>query len=308
MLVATVVSARSALKASAFGLLIGTLAFSILQLSTSGGFWHHIFEYNLNRFFFQRMIGGILFQKPDALGVLVGVLAFAYLWWIEAAAILARNINGWVDAIRQSRRLRALMTVSLWFGFTSAQLVSAGKWGSATNYFIEWMCITTVPTGMVASLAWDRAATRNKAVRFAGLAGLLLSLALAKHVLHRPLFKHQIVDDPNGIAVCSQLVNLIRENPKPTLSEDMVLLLRAGRAVPIEPAIFADLTARGIWDQRPFLKLIEDHFFGLVILEDQGVQDEVGTRFTSEVARAIQHSYPLIEHIGNYIVRHPLEP
>src|SRR5262249_2935812 len=41
----------------------------------------------------------------------------------------------------------------------------------------------------------------------------------------------------------------------------MVLLLRAGQAVPIEPAIFADLTLTGIWDQRPFLNLIQDHEF-----------------------------------------------
>jgi hypothetical protein len=304
MLVATVVNARSALKSAAFGLLIGGAAFIILELSTGGGFWHHVFEYNIHNRFYRYLIKtSILAQKPDALGVLVGVLAFAFLWWIEATAILARNINGWVDALRQSRRLRALMIVSLWFGFASAQLVSLGKSGAASNYFIEWMCITTVPTGMVVSLAWDRAATRNKAVRFAGLAGLLLSLALAEHALHRPLVESPIVDDPNEIAVRSHLVNLIRENPKPSLSEDMVLLLRAGQAVPIEPAIFTELTATGIWDQRPFLKLIQDHAFGLIILQDQ---DE--DRFTNEVANAVQNNYPSIEHLGHYIIRRPLKP
>jgi hypothetical protein len=98
-------------------------------------------------------------------------------------------------------------------------------------------------------------------------------------------------------------VNLIRENPKPSLSEDMGLLLRAGQAVPIEPAIFDDLTARGIWDQRPFLKLIRDHAFGLVIFRE--AEDEV---FTREVTNAVQKNYPLIEHIGDYTVRRPLEP
>jgi hypothetical protein len=307
MLVATVVSARSALKASAFALLIGGVPFIILQLSTGGGFWHHIFEYNINRFFYQRLIEEILRQKPDALGVLVGVLAFAFLWWTEAAAILPRNINGLVDALRQSQRLRALMVVSLWFGFASAQLVSLGKWGAGSNYFIEWMCISAVPTGMVASLAWDRAATRSKAPRFAGLVGILLSLALAEHAHHRPLVEFLSVDDPNEIALRSHLVNLIRENPKPSLSEDMVLLLRAGQPVPIEPAIFADLTATGIWDQRPFLKLIEDHTFGLIILKYPEGQDEGEGRFTSEMANAIQNNYPMIEHLGNYIVRRPVE-
>jgi len=84
MLVATVVNARSALKSAAFGLLIGGAAFIILELSTGGGFWHHVFEYNIHNRFYRYLIKtSILAQKPDALGVLVGVLAFAFLWWIE---------------------------------------------------------------------------------------------------------------------------------------------------------------------------------------------------------------------------------
>jgi hypothetical protein len=304
MLVAAVVDGRTMVRAFAFALLVGGTAFVILQLSTDGGFWHHVFEYNFhNRYFLQRVIDNVLLQKPEALGVLVGVLAFAFLWWTEGTAVLARNINGWVAALRESRRLRALAIVSLWFIFASAQLVTLGKWGSASNYFIEWMCITTVPTGMVASLAWDRAATRNRAVRFAGLAGLLLSLALAKHVLHRPLFELPIVDAPNELARRSHLVNLIRENPKPSLSEDMVLLLRAGQTVPIEPAIFTDLTFTGIWDQRPFLHLIEDHAFGLIILQDQD-----WGRFTKEAAMAVRKNYPLAEHFDNYIIRRTSDP
>ena len=304
MLVAAVVNARSALKASAFGLLIGGAAFIILQLSTGGGFWHHVFEYNIHtRFYFQQVIEWILSQKPDALGVLVGVMAFAFLWWTESTANLARNLNGWVDAIRQSRRLCALVIVSLWFVLASAQLVSLGKWGIGSNYFIEWLCITAVPTGMVASLAWERVGIRDEVVRFAGLAGLLLSLAVAEHVLHRPLFTHRIVNDPNEIAPRVHLVNLIRKNPKPSLSDDMVLLVRAGQAVPLEPVIFNNLAATGIWDQRPFLKLIQNHAFGLVILAERE-----GEVFTSEIASAIQNSYPLVEHVGNYIVCRPLEP
>ena len=268
MLVAAMVNVRSALKAAAFGLLIASAAFIILQASTGGGFWRHVFEYNIhNRFYFQLMRDLIRSQMPDALGVLVGIVAFAFLGWTEATAILPRNLADWVEAIRQSRRLRALAILSLWFIFASVQLVSVGKSGAAQNYFIEWMCITTVPTGMVASLAWESVQIRDKVERFAGLVGLLLSLAVAEHAFHRPFSANRIVDDRNGIASRVHLVDLIRESPKPSLSEDMVLLLRAGQTVPIEPSIFAELTATGIWDPRPFLELIEDRAFGLIILE-----------------------------------------
>jgi hypothetical protein len=307
MLVAAMVNARSALKASAFGLLIGGTAFTILELSTGGGFWHHIFEYNLHNPYHRYMVKYyILAEQRDFFGVLAGVMAFAFLWWTEATAIPARKLSGWVNATRQSIRVRTLMVLSLWFVLASAQLVSIGKSGAADNYFIEWMCITTVPAGMVASLAWERAATRTKAVRFPGLIGLLLSLALAEHALHLPLAEYPIVDDLDRIASRVHLVALIRENPKPSLSEDMVLLLRAGQTVPLEPAIFAVLTETGVWDQRPFLKLIQDHAFGLIIL--QGVEHEEFRRFTDEAANAIRTNYTLIEHLGDYVVRRPLDP
>jgi hypothetical protein len=129
MFVAMILNVRSAIKASTFGVLVGGVAFIILQLSSGGRFWHHIFEYNLNRFPFQQLVELISEQKPDALGVLVGVLSFTYLWWTEGRAIRKRNIRGWIDGIRKSRRLRALTVTSLWFGLATVQLVSLGKSG-----------------------------------------------------------------------------------------------------------------------------------------------------------------------------------
>jgi hypothetical protein len=116
VLVAAAVDVRSALKASAFGLLIGGAAFFILQLVTDGGFSRRMLGYNLhNRFFFHRIIDQILYQKPDALGLLTGVIAFTFLWWTEATQNIARSLGAWADAIRKSTRLRALTIVSLWF-------------------------------------------------------------------------------------------------------------------------------------------------------------------------------------------------
>jgi len=294
----------SALKALAFGLIIGGVAFIVLELSTGGGFWYHIFEYNLNnRFLFRRAVDFVLGQQRDALGVLAGVIAFVFLCRTDETAIPARNPKGWADATRRSRQQRALAILLLWFVLASAQLVSLGKFGSSTNYFLEWMCITTVPTGMVASLAWDRAVMRDKPGRLALAAGFVLSLTIVGHVLHSPLSGHPVVFNPNAISRRIHLVNLIRENPKPSLSEDLVLLLRAGQTVPIEPDAFKELASTGIWNQRPFLNMIQDHAFGLVILQDQD-----RGRFTSEVKSAIENSYPLIEHFENYVIRRPPNP
>jgi len=301
VLVALVIDVRSTLWAVAFGLLVGGSAFAILELTTDGRFWHHIVDYNIyDQFSWRHVLDVGLAEKTAVPGVLLGLAAFAFLWCTEASPLLAGTIASRIDALRRSRKLRALAIISVWFGLASVQLISLGKRGAWSNYFIEWMCITTVPVGMVASLAWDRTTAAEKTAAVRGLAGLVLSLVLAIIALYRPLFESPLVGDPKAIALRAHLVNLIRQNPKPSLSEDMVLLVRAGQEIPIEPAEFAGLTRAGVWDQRPFLNLIEQHAFGLIIMNDY----QIG-RFTRKVMTAIQENYPLKDHVGNYIIRRP---
>jgi hypothetical protein len=306
LLVAAIIDFRSALKAVIFGVIIAGTGLILLLLATDGGFWSHIVEYNLhNRFFIKNIIYQLLRLKPDGLGLLMGIASFAFLWWAETSQYPARDVRTWIAAIRQSKRLRALSIVSLWFALASAQLVTLGKSGSWNNYFIEWMCITAVPIGMAATVAWAAAVPGGKTELLAGLPGLFLSLALAGHALHRLPFEYRIVDDPKATAVRAHLVDLVHENEKPVLSEDMVLLLRAGQPVPIEPAVFAELTYSGTWDQRLFLNLICTHAFGLVIMEGSMEQAQSSDRFTKEVASAIENSYPVVEHSEEYTVRRP---
>jgi hypothetical protein len=309
LLIIAIIDFRSALKAVIFGVVIAGTGLILLLLETSGGVWRHIVEYNLhNRFFIENIINQLLQRKPDGLGLLMGIASFAFFWWAEASQYPARDLRAWIAAIRQSKRLRALSIVSLWFALASAQLVTLGKSGSWNNYFIEWMCITVVPIGMAATVAWAAVVTGGKTELLAGLPGLFLSLALAEHALHRPPYEYRIVDDPKATAVRAHIVDLVHESEKPVLSEDMVLLLRAGQPVPIEPAIFAELTYSGIWDQRLFVHLIRTHAFGLVIMEESVEEAESSGRFTKEVASAIENSYPLVEHAEEYTVRRPAAP
>jgi len=302
ILVMLIGNARSTLIASTLGFLVGGSALVVLQLRTGGAFWHHIFVCNLNGpFSFYEALHKMWWSmKDDGLGVLLGVVALAFLWWSEVTSLPTLKPTAWIKAIRGSIQLRALAILSLWFLLASLQLVSLGKSGAAVNYCIEWMCITAMPIGMATSLAWDRATIQGNIVRFAGWAGLLLSLTIAAHTLRRPVVGQTIVGDSNEIALRTHLVNLIRANPKPSLSTDMTLLMRAGQAVPLEPAMFTDLTVSGIWDQGPFINLIRDRAFGLIITEKWYKEP-----FTNEVMRAIENNYTLMEQLGDYRVRRP---
>ena len=58
---------------------------------------------------------------------------------------------------------------------------------------------------------------------------------------------------PSRMAETWQLVQMIHDADRPVISDDMVLIKRAGREVVWEPAIFAELASKGIWDERPFI-------------------------------------------------------
>ena len=305
-----IIDFRRALTAAAFGLTVSSISFIILMLTTHGGFWQHIITYNLHNRFIPKNVVELLYrQKGDSLGLLAGTGAFVFLWWNEARQMSGGDFGGWIAAIRQSKKLRTLCIVSLWFALASAQLVELGKSGAWDNYFVEWMCITTVPIGMAATIAWDGLTIRSKYTPLFGLVGLLLSLFLAGHALHRSRFEFGIVDNPEAAAVREHLVDLIRASRKPIISDDMVLILRAGKHVFIEPAIFTELADTGYWDQRPLLKLIQNQAFALIITQADTMEDEVaGGIFTQEVAHAIETSYPYVEHLENYVIRRPSGP
>jgi hypothetical protein len=114
------------------------------------------------------------------------------------------------------------------------------------------------------------------------------------------------VQTPALLAIQENLVREIAKQDRPVLSEDMVLSLRAGRDVPIEPAIFRELAAMGQWDQRRLLDLIDAHAFAFLVT----IPDKIYTplRFTPEMLAAMERAYPRVETLGPYAVRYPGNP
>jgi len=85
----------------------------------------------------------------------------------------------------------------------------------------------------------------------------------------------------------------------------MVLLMRAGKPVPWEPAIFAELAATGAWDQAPFLAMIRRHKFAFVITTGHPGEPLYDSRYTPEVSAAIDAAYPRTEQHGRMVVHLP---
>ncbi len=102
-------------------------------------------------------------------------------------------------------------------------------------------------------------------------------------------------------ALQGSLVQEIAKQQKPVLSDDMVLLMRAGQEVPIEPSIFRDLALTGKWDESPYVSAIADHRFAFVVQNPSYMV----TLYTPAVEAAIERAYPRVEMRGGYVIRYP---
>ena len=86
------------------------------------------------------------------------------------------------------------------------------------------------------------------------------------------------------------VVNYLKTVPDPVYSEDMVVLMHAGRQLAAEPAIITALADDGKWDQSSFVARIRNGEFHAIVvrwsLTNRG-------RFTKEVADAVEERYYL---------------
>ena len=72
----------------------------------------------------------------------------------------------------------------------------------------------------------------------------------------------------------------------------MVLLLQAGKEVPWEPAIFAELASMGRWDESLIVDRIRSGSIAFVVTDGKRGQFLFDSRYTSPVADAIDQTFP----------------
>jgi hypothetical protein len=85
-----------------------------------------------------------------------------------------------------------------------------------------------------------------------------------------------------------EVVNFLKGLPDPVYSEDMVILMLAGKEVPAEPAIITALAQDGKWDESEFVARFERGEFRAIVirysLENEG-------RFSKPIQNAINRRY-----------------
>jgi hypothetical protein len=281
-----------------FGLSLSLAALACLNWETNGGFLRHIAFYNINRF-------SIAHALPLWLYVFGGTAIYLYVavrfglvrGWQRLGGLSSLGIR---DQVRQSDETLILMIIATWFAVSTMTLVTAGKIGGSVNYFIEWMCILSVLIGIAVGIVIDT--TRRASGDLAK--ALLVPFLLAAQLLLIRLPDPPLLSSLPARQEMDHLLYMVQRAQKPVMSDDMVLLLRAGKEVPIEPAIFAELASLGQWDERKLVDLINSRAFAFIVSQREPgrLYDE---RYTKPVQAAIAANYPHQERYAAYVVMKP---
>lgn len=295
-------------QAMRFGLAfaaMGAIGLGVLTWKTDGGLITHLFTYNQNSFSLVRMVyGPATSLKPI---VPIVALALAYAIPVAVGVLVLIVHRRWkrlaaMTAVSRVRRMSVVLTLMWILAFVVS--LSGGKNGSNYNYFLEWN-IVSCPLAVLMVFRSPWSWSHNPRAVLVGILPLLVVCGAMPEALLRVRLNESDAarqEQQTRVDNYATLINLIQQAPGPVFSEDMVLLVKAGKDVPAEPAIMRELSLSGTWDERPFLKMIEQHRFPIIIVEDLWNWK----RYTPEVSAAITRSYTQTREYGTYKLYEPV--
>lgn len=276
---------RDALKLAAFAAGLGLIPLVGMQYATNGQFAMHLFVHNQNAFRFDRAVEMWMGNVVKALPVLL----------LAAGALIGRFRSGRDDAFR---------CLSIYLAFAFLVSWTVGKFGSASNYFLEFNLICCAFAGSaMGNVAADRGRSFAWTAPVFGLlllvAGALPLSAIANDALHLTPGARALAAERESEA--RRALDIVREAPGPVFSWDLMVVMLAGKEIPLEPAIMFELSRAGKWDMTPFLGQIRDGYYGLIVTNS----------FTEwlpsdEVSQAMQFRYVPAEQFGSYHFYRPV--
>lgn len=239
---------------------------------------------------------------------------------------LARREPGlnWIETLRKKISSDQLDRLHC-FGFiyillTTLSLIMIAKSGSNSNYLLEWMFGWSIAIGLFlrqptrfALGSFGLVKRREPARDMGGLYRpffrfdfpVLFAALLFQALLFRPPFDQSIFADVEYQEQQRELLRRVREASKPVISDDMVAVLRSGKQVVWEPAIFAELAALNRWDEGAFIQMIRSNDFAFFVTKGRKGEPLFDSRYNASVSEAIEAAYPRTEQLAGYIIHLP---
>jgi hypothetical protein len=301
---------RLALKGVSTCIISGLITLGALNYITDGGFFKHIFFYNINVFDLERLFMG---SKMIAIHGLLLIIVFIVIrTTLGNMYSLFRGLKGAdrIRAITANQTAITFFSVLLYLLITTPMLLLFAKEGSAGNYFIEWFIASALLIGF---------GLLDSTYILSGMNYPLINLDLKIRALGVPLIiasyiftlnlnipsSYNLTSNSSNAEELKQLSSLIRESKKPVISDDMVIILRNGKRVVWESAIFAQLEKTGAWNAIPFERKIRNSEFSMFITEGNRGEYLYDQRYTPLISKAITDSYPIKKIIAGYTIHLP---
>jgi hypothetical protein len=294
----------TALRGIATAVVIGAAVLGILSWVTEGGFFRHLFLYNLNRFDVRQLLPLLTLFSAHALYFAVALLGNRERIGQLAAALKVKGapLRARIAGVPGGEPYVILL---FYLGTTLLMLPLIAKSGSNANYLIEFICVVSLFVGLSVKEAARLVLHGSAVARPMRLLSLVLVAALVAQVWLLPTDRFDKISPRPDQAEFAALARLIHQADRPVLSDDMVLVLRAGKDVLWEPAIFAELSAKGLVDERAFVRRIEARQFAFLVTFGGPGAPEFDARYNPAVTAAILRAYPHQRRIAGFLVRTP---
>ncbi len=264
------------------------------------GFLTNILGYNVNPFSWKNACLSVYDHVRECWPWLA-ISAAAIFGICNIARVRQLGWRRFLETRTASLYSRAVLVAGLNSGFALASTVAVGKMGASYNYFLSWDMSTCLLCGlfMFRMLAlWNRGGNTGR-ITAAACTALLLGLLLPSMTLvlglRRSGLSGPVAGDP-------EIVQAMRQTSGPVFSENIALLIQAGKPVEVEPSTVTSLALTGAWDERPYVQLFDMQYFALLVAYDIHFTD----RYSPAVTSAIERSYVREAQIGPYSVYRPM--
>ena len=302
--VSALVRPPAAIRRALFAGVLGGVGLGSLAWATRGEILRHLFFYNLRQpFSLTHWINGL---QENMIGVLplaaLAILALLPMAYSGVGPKRTKWLRWLRVSVQESPSRRTLVVLGLDLCLALCTSLSYGKLGSGFHYFLEWNFVCCA----LASLLWVRALARWRSasrystagaavyllVLLAALTGFPDSLRRVNEVFELTAGERHIKQVKRASA--ASVLSILQATPGPVFCENMMLVMKAHKEIPIEPGINCYLAKLGIWDESPFVKMIDTQKFGVIILRN------LDNAFWTEAMRAaIRDSYQPAGQIGD---------
>ena len=291
---------RLAIELVSVCLALGLATLGLLEWATGGEFLRHIVLYNINRINLANL-KWISFTLRSHQLLFLGALILAFL---RTDDLRKRAVGrSWRSFLVEPCDV-AWLGLLFYFATTTLMLGAIAKSGASLNYLLESLMVICVLIGGGLAYATRFVLTPPSDARPDARQALGVIIAPLLLALQAPWTLTPDIR-PDREPALERLSERVRGAAKPIISDDMVMLLRSGKPVVWEPAIFAELANEGVWDESPFIQRIMKKEFAMFITENTRGSAIYDSRYNPAVADAIDAAYPVLEKLDDYTLHLP---